>query len=183
MSKHNISSQIDSRISLFKDGVKIYEAPVSYDALSSFASNALDCESNEEFFAALSQHPSSSVREQVAYKDKLNEDTVMALAGDSSISVLRNLVRSSGFRRYATEDLVLELIDRDVEIACTIAQNFESFENVDRQKVIDQLISSNDPAVVAAVAGNYSSPKKTLKELLKHPDPYVAEEAKRVMDN
>jgi hypothetical protein len=174
---------VEARISLVVEGIAVHEAPMSYESLTSVVSGLPDIPENAEFFEKLAEHASSQVREQVAYKENINEATVLKLAKDESVNVIRNLARTTGFRRYITDDLVMELLDRDVEIACHIAQNFESLENIDRQKLTHRLLSSADPAVFAALAGNYATPKKIIKELIKHPDPYVASEAKRTLDN
>jgi hypothetical protein len=41
----------------------------------------------------------------------------------------------------------------------------------------------SDPSISYALAGNYNTPKKLLKELLGHPDPYVSSEAKRRLED
>jgi hypothetical protein len=41
----------------------------------------------------------------------------------------------------------------------------------------------SDPSVSYALAGNYNSPKKILKELAGHSDPYVSSEAKRRLED
>jgi len=173
---------IEAKLIIEKDGFQLHNVSLSYEALSSLASCSPDSDASTDLFATLSQHPSSSVRERIAYKENLNEDTVLALAVDPSVDVLRNLIRTSAFRRYITDDLLIQIIGRDVEAACFIAENLELLENIDRHNILRLLVLSDDPAIVAAVAGNTSTPKKILKELLRHPDVDVVDRAKQNID-
>jgi len=90
-------------------------------------SNAPDHESSERLYFYSAQHPSSSVRENVAYKDKLSEEIVGILAKDKSVAALRNLVRTAKFRDIASLELLQALIGLDVEIATSIASDIESY--------------------------------------------------------
>jgi hypothetical protein len=165
-----------------RDGTQI-EAPLSYESASSAVSSAADSKDNSLLFEALAEHPASQVREQVAYKDLISEKTISLLVKDSSVNVLRNLVRNESFRKYASHDQIIDLVSRDVEIAASVAQNLESYENVDHQALVEILLGSEDPYVIAAVAGNYATPKKFLKPLLNHIDRTVVHEAKRRLEN
>jgi hypothetical protein len=177
-----MNEKITFKLVAVKGDVIVYETLMSYVTLGSFISNCSDSQEYSALFELASLHPSTQVREQVAYKDQLNETTVSTLTKDNSINVLRNLVRSTSFKQIATEDELLRLIDLDSELAISIAQNIETFENIVQQKVIDKLLASSDPAVAAALAGNYSTNRKILKSLIIHEDTFVADEAKKRLE-
>ncbi len=160
---------------------KIVEFPLSYESLGSLISSYIDDAAGNELFEAAATHPSSSVREQVAYKENLSEAAVEILKKDKSINVLRCLARTQAFRKYATFEDVERLISLDVEVAQSIASYHESFELIESSKIIEILLKSSDPSVLASLASNYSTPKKITKTLLNYPDPYVANEAKSRM--
>jgi hypothetical protein len=164
-------------------GKDTYTAKLSYEAVSNIVSNYSDNKESNDFFALAAQHAASTVRENVAYKDNLSADVVNVLSQDSSIAVLRNLARSSAFKENATQDLLDRLIKLDTEIAQTIASNVESFEQADVNKLAALLATHSDPSVVASLAQNYSTPKKVLKTLVNHPDPFVASEAKARLED
>ena len=105
------------------------------------------------------------------------------LSKDTSIGVLRNLVRSNAFKENATQAQLEQLIKLDTEIAQSIAGNVEGYEQADVNKLATLLAANDDPSVVASLAQNYSTPKKILKTLTTHSDPYVASEAKARLDD
>jgi hypothetical protein len=161
----------------------ILSKPLSYEAVSNIISNATDSEDNSDLFHVAAKHSASSVREYVAYKDNIDDETLSGLSTDSSISVLRNLVRSRKFKEQASFDQVTQLLGLDTEIAQSIASDIESFTDVDTGKLAQLVAQHSDPAVVASLAGNYGTPKKILKTLLSHSDPHVVSEAKARLDS
>ena len=159
----------------------IHSSNLSYEALASVLNSHPDTESSAELFEVMASHPASYVRETVAYKDRLNHSTVEKLANDSSINVLRNLARSAAFREHASQDTVERLLALDVEIAQNIANNLDGFEQCDIGKLATLLSEHQDLGVLAALAGTYNAPKKILKALAAHSDPYVAFQAKNTL--
>lgn len=146
--------------------------------LGSIASNIPDQDANAAVFTALTAHPASYVREQVAYKDNLSEAALNKLIGDVSVNVVRNAVRSQRARTSATTEQLLAAIARDVEAAENIAQSVESYENADTDKLADALMTHSDPKVRTALANNSSAPKKFLRALLKDAEPDTRAAAK-----
>ena len=171
------------RLVISEAGKETYSANLSYEAVSNIVSNYSDNIESNNFFVLAAQHAASTVRENVAYKDNLSSDVVKVLSQDSSIAVLRNLARSNAFRENATQDLLERLIKLDTEIAQTVAGSVESFEQADVNKLATLLAAHSDPSVLASLAQNYSTPKKVLKTLVNHPDPYVAREAKARLED
>jgi len=177
------ASMITFRVTVDVDGESVYSHDLSHEEVSNLVSNAPDHESSERLYFYAAQHPSSSVRENVAYKDKLSEEIVGILAKDKSVAVLRNLVRTAKFRDIASLELLQALIGLDVEIATSIASDIESYAEAGSLALAKILAEHADPAVVLSLAGNYRAPKKILEGLLRYPDPQVAREAKRSLDN
>jgi hypothetical protein len=91
---------------------------------------------------------------------------------------LRSLVRSSAFRKNASDKFLIDFIHLDFEIARSIADCYEEFDMADSAKLIAALLESTDPAILTSLLGNYSTPKKVIKELANNSDPYVANMAK-----
>jgi len=166
-----------------ENGKESYSANLSYEAVSNIVSSFPDKEESNDFFALAAQHQASSVRENLAYKDNLSSEVVELLSKDNSIGVLRNLVRSNAFKENATQAQLEQLIKLDTEIAQSIAGNVEAYEQADVNKLATLLAGNEDPSVVASLAQNYSTPKKILKTLTTHSDPYVASEAKARLDD
>lgn len=164
-------------------GKEAYSANLSYEAVANVTSSFADNSENNDYFILAAQHPASTVRENLAYKDNLSSEVVELLSKDTSIGVLRNLVRSNAFKENATQAQLEQLIKLDTEIAQSIAGNVEGYEQADVNKLATLLAANDDPAVVASLAQNYSTPKKILKTLTTHSDPYVASEAKARLDD
>lgn len=159
----------------------VHSSNLSYEALASVLNSHPDTKDSADFFEVMASHSAAYVREMVAYKDRLNKATVDKLAGDSSINVLRNLSRSAAFREHASPETVERLLNLDVEIAQNIANNLEGFEQCDIGKLATILSQHGDLGVLSALAGAYNAPKKILKALAAHPDPYVAFQAKNTL--
>ena len=176
-------SNVRFTIHASEDGKEVFTAPLSYDALANIISNYPDHEDSNDLFLLAAKHPASTVRENLAYKDHLSAEVLDILTKDTSISVLRNLFRSDAFREHVSHEVLEKLIGLDTEIAQSIADYIESFQEADVTKLANLLANHEDPSVAASLANNYSAPKKILKKLLTHPDPYVAQSAKARLEN
>ena len=163
------------------DGKKI-SLDLGYENVASIVSGLSESDDNAEILSVLAKHPSVAVREAVAYKDKLNEDTVMLLAADSEVSVLNRVLRSDKARDCLSTELLLAIIIRDVEASETIASGIGDFKSADVDEVSAALLKHPDPRVRNALAGNSSAPKKILKALLKDVDCSVVASAKSSLE-
>ena len=177
-----MAADITVKVVISEGSKEVLSTPISYNTFASVVSETPDSKGNQEFFAIAAKHLAQNVRENVASKDNLDKATVDLLSNDSSVNVLRNLVRTAGFKKYAKQDLLEKLIQQDPDIAQDIAGDRESYEQADANKIIDLIIKLNDPYVINSIASNYSTPKKILKILMAHPDPSVAFEAKKGHD-
>jgi hypothetical protein len=177
-----MAGDITVKVVILEGSKEVLSTPISFNSFASVVSDTADSESNQEFFALAAKHLAQNVRENVAYKDNLDKATVDLLSKDSSVNVLRNIVRTAGFKKYAKQDLIEKLIQQDADVAQTIAGDLESYEQADANKIIDLVIKLNNPYLINSIASNYSTPKKILKTLMAHPDPLVAFEAKNRHD-
>lgn len=181
--KAYMSKNLTFKLVIEDGGKEVFSKPLSYEAVSNIASNYTDVDENNDFFVLAARHPASTVRENIAYKDKISSETLSILLTDKSLPVLRNLSRTESFKENASEADIDRLIQMDIEIAQNVAGDVDSYQQADASKIYAAILKMEDPSVAASVANNYSTPKKILKELLKHPDPYVALEAKRRLED
>ena len=172
----------DMKAKLIIEGEKNLSIDLSYDDLASAVSNLPDTDDYTNVYAVLSAHPSVSVRDNVASKDKLDEATVNVLADDRDVAVIRSLVRSEKAREFLSTEQLVAIINRDVDAAESIAGYIESYEGADAEDVAEAIAKHLDPRVRNALAGNSSAPKKVLKNLLKDDDPRVRASAKQSLD-
>ena len=170
------------KTTLIIEGKKKLSIEIGYDDLSSIVSSLTDSPDFEEVFYILAAHPSATVRESIAGKDKINEETVKMLASDSDAVVIRALVKSDAARLNLTTEQLIEMTKRDVDTAENVACSFESYFNAEAEDIAEALAQHSDPRVRNAIAGNSSSPKKILKNLLKDEDPRVRASAKQSLD-
>ncbi len=178
-----MSDTLEFKIVIEENGKSVYSNKLSYENVAIIVSNYEDNAKNNDFFALAAKHPATSVRENVAYKDKISEEIVNHLINDSSISVLRNLIRSEAFKEHASHEVVEKLVNFDIEIAQNVAGDFEAYQQANSTKLCTVLMALSDPSIAYSLAGNYNAPKKLLKELLNHNDPYVASEARRRLEH
>ena len=166
------------KLGIYDGDKEVFQGELSYEEMMSVISSCTDSQSNQALFEFAASHPSSTVREYVASKDNLSTKAVEILSADKSINVLRSLVRSASFRKNASDKLLIELINLDFEIARSIADCYEQFDIADSEKLIAALLEATDPAILTSLVGNYSTPKRVIKELANNSDPYVANMAK-----
>lgn len=176
-------SKLNFKVIIESNGEEVHAHCLSYEEISNLVSNAPDHESCERLYYWAAQHPATSVRENVAYKDKLSSEIVEILSKDSSIPILRYIVKNANFKDTASLDKIQRLIELDIEIATSIAGDLETYSEAGSLALAKILAEHPDPAVPFALAGNYRAPKKVLEQLLEHPDSQVAREAKRSLDN
>ena len=157
---------------------EIYSSNLSFYDLEQLSSNLDDSESSSPLFHILSNHPSENVRENIAYKDNLNEETFEILSNDKSINVLRRLINSDAAKKYASNQKLIEWINLDSELAKSIASYINRYENGEIDELAEILSNHIDPSVASELANNSDTPKKYLKKLLKHQDSKVAKDAK-----
>jgi len=176
-------SQILYKLIIEENGKEALSKTLTYEDVERLASYYDDSVESNDFFVLAARHPAASVRENVASKDKISEAVLGLLINDKSITVLRSLVRSEAFREHASIEDIERLINIDAQIAQTVAENIESYQQADTGNLCSLIMRMEDPSIVSSLANNYSTPKKILKELMKHADPYVVKQAKKRLED
>ncbi len=157
--------------------------PIGPELLADIVSALPDQDTYAAVFEQFAKSTAFSVRENVAYKDNINKNTVALLTKDPVEQVILNLVRSQNAAKFITDAVLLAIINRNSKLAAEIASRVEVFDKVNTTKTCLALISSIDPLVRKAVAENYNTPKKILTELLGDEEPEVVAAAKNSLEN
>ena len=76
-------AKLEFRLVVVEDGKEVLSDLLSCELLSTIANYYPDKASSERFFKYASLHPSAEVRQQVAYKDKIDEDCRTSLSQDA----------------------------------------------------------------------------------------------------
>lgn len=156
------------------------ELKVGTELLGNITYYLSDSENNKEIFHALAGSKSANIRKEIASKDSISENTAILLLNDHDPKVLEEIIRNDIAKSIITDELIDNIISIENEdLLVQIANNYEGFENLDIEDVAKKLISLDNPTVTYAVADNYSTPKKVLKNLLKHSDPDISNAAKK----
>jgi len=178
-----MSANVEFKLVVVESGKEIASKALSYEDVYGIISGLQDNDGNSKIFEVASKHAASNVREQAASKDHLSEVAIKALVNDPSINVVRSLVRSQKFKGSVDQKTLEMLIDRDPEVAQSIAGDLDSFSEADQNSLAQKLASHSDLTVLNALASSYNTPKKILKALSSHSDPYIASQAKEQLDN
>lgn len=145
-------------------------------ALADVIRNLPDTEAYKKLYEALIAHPSSRVRANIADKEQLGDEAIHLLAKDGSVEVIRNLARNRTVREVLSLELTLLMIERDVEVADTIASYVEDWSNT--MEIAKILKNHSDPQVRLSLANNRGTPKTILRQQLKDPEESIAIAAK-----
>lgn len=159
------------------------EVDIGIDLISNIASSLADDKNYQEVFHILAQSKSANIRQEIAYKDNITEETATLLLEDKDTSVLERMVRNDVAKGIINDEILDSIIQRaNEEVLKEIANNFDGYSNVSIEKTAKKLVELNNLTITLAVAENYSTPKKALKALLKHSDPDIARAAQRSLD-
>ena len=156
------------------------QIPLGYQVLTQTLQALPDSPSYQSLYEQLSNHPSSQIRAVIASKENLSEATIIQLAQDSSVSVLRSLVYNATAQSFLDTKLVIDITNRDPEAAENIAYNFERWNG--KKELLKVLSKHSDPVVRNALANNSDTPKPIYLELVNDKDAGVVEAANRVLN-
>jgi uncharacterized membrane-anchored protein YjiN (DUF445 family) len=152
--------------------VNEHEIQLGWEALAKLVDTFPDDESLAGLFHDLAQSHIAAVREAVASKAVISEETVASLVSDSSPEVIEALLRAQCHR--LSESALAQIIQRNwSEVNRRIAESVERYDQSDIIAVAKLLAGSADPSVRAALASNRGTPRLILRQLLKDPDPEV----------
>lgn len=173
------NTQLDFSLLVTRDGAKELEMPLSAEWVASLVDSAPDQPGSEQFFELAAEHPSTQVRQNVAYKDNLTDAAMARLADSPEYSVVDRLIRSREFRNTVMPDRLFGLMDRHPELAQAVAADYESFLNCNAGELVRVLGAHRDPAVRKALLENYRTGPAILRRFLQDPDPGVRIAAQR----
>lgn len=135
-----------------------------------------------ELHRYLVQYPHPEVWREVAATAR-DVDVFEALLEKRDCMTLSRLASNEFFLRSAKQEQVLYLIAYDASVAVEIARYrscLNESEFIDINEIHEALIALKNYEVDAALAGD-SSFKKIVKQMSKHPDPFVAAEAAGIL--
>ncbi|TYT74191.1 hypothetical protein [Desulfobotulus mexicanus] len=127
-------------------------------------------------FSELAYYPIPSVRECMAEKENIDDETIRVLLGDSQVSVLRKLVNHH-MQRLEKEDVLRLLQTGDATIQESIAYDLRKFEEPERLVYAEYLCKSDNLIVRGILAENRHIPEEVLEILLNDRNPDVAKKA------
>jgi hypothetical protein len=150
-----------------------HEVELGSQGLDLLVGNLPDAdESLADLYHTLAQSNIAAVREAVARKSVISEETIANLASDPSPDVIWALVSAQCGR--LSESAVAQIIQRNWSgVNREIAQNLENFDQGDVTALAMLLAGSADPSVRAALASNHRAPKVVVRRLLMDDDPGV----------
>lgn len=163
------------------DGEQTLAVEISSDALSVLAAKLPDTAMLTDMFDMLAQHPDFKVRMAIAGMENLPPAAIRRLVDDPAMSVVRVLLKSKTAREQLSAQEVLDICQRDPELAGMIAACFEDF-NLDGDAVITLLERHSDTHVRTQLAGNPFAPNQVLRRIgANDPDEMVRLLAKDIL--
>jgi len=142
------------RITLSVDGNESME--IGHSDLSFIVSCFNDDSSHAGLFSKLYEHPASEVRSAVAIMTSMPIETLVHLAHDPSIEVVRQVANNNHALQMFDSSLIKLMIARDVSVAGDIAENLAWVGKRAREDIIRDLLQHSDPKVLEA-AQSYKS--------------------------
>lgn len=136
----------------------------------------------KEFFKLISEIPSEKIQEMIAQVDTMFPEVLKSLSLKHHPNVLRNLLRNDNGRKIFTTDQVNSLLTDNYAIESLIS-SLESFDEVDADSILSDLVKHENPDIRYMIADNYSIPKKYKKMLTKDPDADVRNAAQKSLSD
>jgi hypothetical protein len=154
-----------------------------YDSIKDLTQQLPDKEGYEAIYHELAKLPSADVREVVAWKDNLGEDTVKLLLDDSSPTVLERIIRNDKFPKFADKEMLIKILNTQLkDVLENLADNVEEFNEGIRDWLCNELLKQKDPGIRMKLARNQDVPLNILGELAKDDDEDVATKAKESLE-
>jgi len=169
---------------LEKDGQEI-KIDLGFESLESINYSFRDIPENSEAFEFLSDHPSQSVRSNVASKKHLSTETLFKLALDESDDVRSSIAYNERFQKHATIDVIKEMLQKGGGAAENIVSYASSFTKVSIDE-IEQVISELEnpaPRLLQYVANSYDFSLEIIEKLSEHDDADIAASARESIKN
>lgn len=178
-----MEGQLEVKLVISEDDGEEAVVRIGFNALATLIQSMPDTDEMAHAWEILSHHESADVRAAIAYKEKLNETTLLKLVDDPSKDVRHNLLRSDAFQAWVDTAKLLDIATEDVEFARNIAASIGRFTKAESSKLIKALKVHHDPLVRFELAANWDVKKSDLKSLSMDKDPSVAEAAKKALED
>jgi hypothetical protein len=130
----------------------------------------------------VSEIPSEKIQEVIAQIDTMFPEILKSLSMKHHPNVLRNLMRNDNGRKIFTADQVSTLLTDNYAIESLIS-SLDSFDEVDADQILSDLVKHENPDIRFMIADNYSVPKKYKKILSKDQDPDVRNTALKALSD
>lgn len=148
------------------------------DALGDLVSSLSDRKDAADFFEELASYPYAKVREAVAWKRCLTDETVKVLAQDKTDAVLIALINNAAASDRIPTIRIHELVAaNDVALLQAILQNLESMPQLDAGHFHHMFAIHEDAALRLEVAQASDVKLALLQHLARDEDPDVREAA------
>ena len=166
-------------------GVQEIKVDLGFEALESLNYSFRDIPENTEAFEFLSDHPSQSIRSNVASKKYLSTETIFKLAIDDADDVRSAIAYNERFQKHATIDIIREMLQKGGGAAENIVSYASSYTKVsidEIEKVIDEL-EDPSPRLLQYVANSYDFSLEIIEKLSKHEDADISASARESIKN
>ncbi len=177
-----MSNKFEFTIVVKNDGVEVASDLLGHETLSQIAARVTNWQEGpvyRDLQRFLVKYPHPEVWREIAATAR-DVDVFEVLLEKRDCMTLSRLASNENFLKSAKQDQVLKLIGYDASVAVEIAR-YRSYLNesefIDINAIHEALLSLNNYEVDAALAGDTTF-KKVVKKMAKHPDPFVAAEAK-----
>lgn len=159
------------------------EFKMGSEFLQDMVSSIPDTPVYEALYLALAKNTNSAIRTDVAWKDSLSHETVQLLLKDKNTDVLDRILNNSKAESIVSGKQLKKFIALgDTDILKTIIQNISSYENINIDEVVDDILELRDPGLTLALASGWNIPKRILKKLAKFEDADIAYTAKKSLE-
>ena len=151
---------------------------LSADALGDLVSSLSDRKDAADFFEELASYPYAKVREAVAWKSCLTDETVKVVAQDKPAAVFIALINNAALSDRIPTIRIHELVAaNDVAMLHAILQNLESMPQLDAGHFHHMFAIHEDAALRLEVAQASDVKLALLQHLARDEDPDVREAA------
>lgn len=180
-----MNQNLEFRVVVLKEGTELASEVLGYELLGQLAARTANWQEGavyRDLHRYLVRYPHPEVWREVAATAR-DAEVFEALLEKRDCMTLSRLASNEYFLKSAKQDQVMKLIGYDASVALEIAR-YRSYLNesefVDINEIHEALIALKNYEIDAALAGD-SSFKKVVKQMVKHPDPFVAAEAAGIL--
>lgn len=169
------------KLVIMQKGKEVVSKVLSHEDVKVLIASFPDDGASDAILECAAKHSSYGVRGEVAKKQMLPEVALKILVADSVVDVLRSLVASASFKKFATTEVLEHLISRDPGVAQYVARSISDYDLIDAHRLAAKLSKHPDLSVVQDLTISNLTARPILKQLTTHKDPLVASRAQHLM--